>query len=111
MGSFLTASHLRDTLSDEWLAHGVSMSVMVDARTRKPCNVIPAVRKLCDEHWKTLYPNELKRKYKELKGTLRTEMHLLNALKSDVRKQRVSGCTMRLRFADEDLNRHLNVNA
>ena len=42
--SFWTVSHLKDIISNKLFAHGISMSVMIDSRTRRPQPVIPGIK-------------------------------------------------------------------
>eukprot|EP01084_Bolivina_argentea_P213651 362785_1 len=84
--SFWSSAHLKNMITDKWLAHGISMMVMMNIKTRKPMKVLPTVKELIDDHWNNLFPKTLKTKYYNLKNALINDMKMLNELKQNVNK-------------------------
>ena len=111
--SFWTASHLKDSITDKYFMHNVSMYVMMNAQTRRPQSVLNDIKSSCEESWNSKYPQNMKIKYKALKQTLSKNMGILNELNKNVEyrnKKAIYSYPIQLRYLDEDVNHHLNTN-
>ena len=110
--SYWCVSHLKDIITNKLFAHGISMSVMIDSRTRRPQKVVPAIRAICDNNWINEYPKEFKENvYPGLKRDCMDHITILNDLKkkesSD--KKLIYSYPVQMRYRDEDQNKHLNT--
>lgn len=111
--SFWSCAHLKDTITNKYFIHSVTMHVMINAETRRPQPVIKDIKNLCKQNWNNDYPKEMKSKYQSLKLKLSKDMTILNKLnKNNIYKTKkpIFSYPIQLRYLDEDQNHHINTN-